>query len=88
MYTTLAVRLLWLIGSEVSVSSLTYSLLAVLKFLVACLSSNPFLLALHSFFDLNANERCLGFMYMGKFDHTTLAVKERMDMALKVEWLV
>jgi hypothetical protein len=25
---------------------------------------------------------------MGKFDHTTLAVKERMDMALKVEWLV
>ena len=56
---------------------------------IGCYWSSPqYTTQMHSFFDLNADERCLGFMYMGKFAHTPLAVKERTDMALKVEWLV
>ena len=55
---------------------------------IGCYWSSPqYTAQMHSFFDLNVNERCLGFMYMGKFDHTTLPVKERMSMASKVEWL-
>tara|TARA_B100000524_G_scaffold158305_1_gene80280 strand:+ start:768 stop:1334 length:567 start_codon:yes stop_codon:yes gene_type:complete len=56
---------------------------------IGCYWSSPqYTSQMRSFFDLNADERCLGFMYMGKFDHTTLPVKERKDMASKVEWLV
>ena len=56
---------------------------------IGCYWSSPqYTAAMHSFFKLNADERCLGFMYMGKFDHTTLAVKERTGVASKVEWLV
>lgn len=56
---------------------------------IGCYWSSPqYTAQMRSLFVLNANERCLGFMYMGKFDHTTLAVKERMDVASKVEWLV
>ena len=56
---------------------------------IGCYWSSPqYTAQMHSFFDLNADERCLGFMYMGKFDHKTLPVKERTGMASKVEWLV
>ena len=56
---------------------------------IGCYWSSPqYTAAMHSFFDLNANERCLGFMYLGPFDHTTLPIKERLSMAKKVEWLV
>ena len=56
---------------------------------IGCYWSSPqYIAQMHSFFNLNANERCLGFMYLGQFDHTTLPVKRRVSMASKVEWLI
>ena len=56
---------------------------------IGCYWSSPqYTSQMQSYFELNEDERCLGFMYMGKFDHTTLAVKERKRITSKVEWLV
>ena len=56
---------------------------------IGCYWSSPkYVETMHSFFDLEPNERCLGFMYLGKFDHRTLPVKERGRIESRLEWRV
>ena len=56
---------------------------------IGCYWSSPqYMKHMHSFFNLNDDERCMGFMYLGKFDHSTLTVKERIKIEEKVDWLV
>ena len=56
---------------------------------IGCYWSSPkYVETMHSFFDLEPNERCLGFMYLGKFDHRTLPVKERGSIESRLEWRV
>ena len=55
---------------------------------IGCYWSSPkYVENMNSFFDLDSNERCLGFMYLGKFDHSTLPIKERDSIESKLEWL-
>lgn len=55
---------------------------------IGCYWSSPkYVENMNSFFDLDYNERCLGFMYLGKFDHSTLPIKERESIESKLEWL-
>ena len=56
---------------------------------IGCYWSSPqYMKHMNSFFNLNDNERCLGFMYLGKFDHSTLPIKKRTRVEEKVDWLV
>ena len=56
---------------------------------IGCYWSSPkYITQMGLFFNLDSNERCLGFMYLGKFDHTTLSVKQRIDIESKIEWLL
>lgn len=38
------------------------------------------------FFKLKKNERCLGFFYMGKYDHVNTESKLRKSIIEKTEW--
>ena len=56
---------------------------------IGCYWSSPkFTKHMDSFFDLSSDERCLGFMYLGKFNHNSLPVKQRTSIKSKIEWLV
>ena len=54
---------------------------------IGCYWSTPkYVKKMNNFFKLKENERCLGFFYMGKYDHSDLISKERESVFDKTEW--
>ena len=41
---------------------------------------------MNDFFKLNNDEKCLGFFYLGLFDHTKVESKKRTPIEIKTEW--
>tara|TARA_B100000925_G_C21989972_1_gene466335 strand:+ start:340 stop:900 length:561 start_codon:yes stop_codon:yes gene_type:complete len=61
--------------------------LTCVEYKIGCYWSTPkYVERMNSFFKLKENERCLGFFYMGKYDHSDLIPKERESVFDKTEW--
>lgn len=56
---------------------------------IGCYWSTPkYSKEMREFFKLEKNERSLGFMYLGKFDHSILDFKQRKNIEEKIEWII
>ncbi len=56
---------------------------------IGCYWSSPkYISKMSKYFSLNQNQRCLGFFYMGLFDHSNQKSKDRVDINQKSEWFV
>lgn len=54
---------------------------------IGCYWSTPkYITKMNHFFKLKKNERCLGFFYMGKYDHVNTESKLRKSIIEKTEW--
>jgi len=61
--------------------------LTCVEYEIGCYWSTPkYIDKMNDFFMLKENERCLGFFYMGKYDHSELESKERESINVKTEW--
>jgi len=61
--------------------------LTCVEYKIGCYWSTPkYVKKMNKFFKLKENERCLGFFYMGKYDHSDLISKERESVFNKTEW--
>ena len=49
-------------------------------------STQKYIPKMNYFFKLKKNERCLGFFYMGKYDHVNTESKLRKSIIEKTEW--
>ena len=43
---------------------------------------------MNRFFNLNNDEKSLGFIYLGKFDHSKVKTKNRKSIHQKTEWKI
>ena len=60
--------------------------LTCVEYKIGCYWSTPkYIEKMNDFFKLKRNDRCLGFFYMGKFDHSNLETKERDSIFSKTE---
>ena len=56
---------------------------------IGCYWSSPkYISKMSKYFSLNQNQRCLGFFYMGLFDHSNQKSKDRVDINQKSEWFI
>jgi len=61
--------------------------LTCVDFKIGCYWSTPkYIVKMDHFFKLKKNERCLGFFYMGKYDHLNIKSKPRESIIKKTEW--
>jgi nitroreductase len=61
--------------------------LTCVDFKIGCYWSTPkYTIKMDHFFKLKKNERCLGFFYMGKYDHLNIKSKPRESIIEKTEW--
>ena len=61
--------------------------LTCVEYEIGCYWTTPkYIDKMNDFFMLKENERCLGFFYMGKYDHSELESKERESIYVKTEW--
>tara|TARA_B100000795_G_scaffold250490_1_gene218719 strand:+ start:9823 stop:10389 length:567 start_codon:yes stop_codon:yes gene_type:complete len=56
---------------------------------IGCYWSTPkYSIKMRNYFNLKENERSLGFMYLGKFNHSLLDIKTRTNIDEKTEWIL
>ena len=56
---------------------------------IGCYWSTPkYCIKMNDFFNLNKDEKSLGFIYLGKFDHTKAKPKKRKSIHQKTEWKI
>ena len=56
---------------------------------IGCYWSTPkYIDKMRDYFNLEPNERSMGFMYLGEFDHSLLDVKARANIDKKTEWML
>ncbi|MFB1027162.1 MAG: nitroreductase family protein [Flavobacteriaceae bacterium] len=56
---------------------------------IGCYWSTPkFSFKMRDYFELKTNQRSMGFMYLGKFDHSLLEGKTRINIVEKTEWIL
>ena len=61
--------------------------LTCVSYKIGCYWSSPkYANELSKFLNLNKNERCLGFFYLGKFNHKDQKSKKRNNIKSKIEW--
>ena len=56
---------------------------------IGCYWSTPkYCIKMNRFFNLNSDEKSLGFIYLGKFDHSKVKPKNRKSIDQKTEWKI
>ena len=56
---------------------------------IGCYWSTPkYCIKMNDFFNLNNDEKSLGFIYLGKFDHSKVKPKNRKSIDQKTEWKI
>tara|TARA_X000000368_G_scaffold121438_1_gene95244 strand:+ start:1016 stop:1582 length:567 start_codon:yes stop_codon:yes gene_type:complete len=56
---------------------------------IGCYWSTPkYCIKMNDFFNLNNDEKSLGFIYLGKFDHSKVKTKNRKSIHQKTEWKI
>ena len=61
--------------------------LSCVSYKIGCYWSTPkYSIKMSKFLGLKKNEKCLGFFYMGKFDHKSQKKTKRDSITEKIEW--